>query len=119
MKSGRLDQRVTIQQRVESRDGFGAVVWTWEDLATIWAAVEPLRGDEFFAAAQVQNRLMTRIRIRYRAGIRAKQRVAVPVEVEGSPIPVRYYDIESVQEVGRRQELHLICVDRESDGFQD
>jgi SPP1 family predicted phage head-tail adaptor len=38
-------------------------------VATVWSAVEPLRGREFFSAQAVNSEVTTRIRIRYRPGI--------------------------------------------------
>lgn len=101
MRAGELRHRVTIQQPVESRNSFGEVTVTWQDVATVWAAIEPLRGREFWEARQTVAEMDVRIRIRYRSGITPKMRV-----VWGSKV----YDIESVIDVeSRRKELHLMC----------
>lgn len=64
MQAGKLRKRVTIQEQDVSRDDFGAEVVTWVDVATVWAAVEPLRGREFLEAQREGATVDTRIRIR-------------------------------------------------------
>ena len=101
MRAGDLRHRVTIQQPVETQNAYGEPVVAWQDVATVWAAVEPLRGREFFDAQQVQARVDHRIRIRYRADVTPKMRVLL-----GS----RAFNIQAVIEPeSRRRELHLMC----------
>jgi SPP1 family predicted phage head-tail adaptor len=100
---GRLRHRVTIQQQSSTQDGYGEQVNTWNDLITVWASVEPLKGREHFAAQQVKTETTTRIKMRYRAGIVSKMRVAY-----GS----KTYDIMSVIDLEERHiELHLMCME--------
>lgn len=47
----------------------------WLEVATVWAAVEPLNGREFFAAATTVAEVETRIRIRYRPGLSVADRI--------------------------------------------
>jgi len=79
IRAGKLDQRVTIEQPVEVRDAdYGTMVKTWSPVATVWAAVEPLSGREFFLNQEQQSELTMRIRIRYSslvAGITPKMRI--------------------------------------------
>lgn len=67
--TNRLNKRVTIKQLTTTTDEYGQPVDTWTDVATVWAAIEPLRGREYFAAMAEQVDVTTRIRIRYRDGI--------------------------------------------------
>ncbi len=46
MRAGDLDQRVTIERRVDAPDGGGGFEETWETLATVWAMVETRSGRE-------------------------------------------------------------------------
>lgn len=75
MKAGQLDQRVTIERFTSEQDEIGQSIETWAPLATTWAAVEPLNGREFFAAATTLAEVTTRIRVRYRPGITSVDRV--------------------------------------------
>lgn len=118
MRAGRLSRRVTLQSRVETQGSTGEVTWTWADVATVWAAIEPISGREYFSAQQVQSSTDTRIRIRYRHGVTSKMRVAY--EEPGSPMYTRYYEINSIVHFQEnRRELQLMCRERETDGWQD
>jgi SPP1 family predicted phage head-tail adaptor len=101
MQAGYLDQRITLQARSASRDAMGGEVVTWADVATVWAAAEPLRGREYFAAQQVQAETQIRFRIRYRAGIVLTMRVLWRAQP---------YDIQAVIDpYGRKTSLELMC----------
>ena len=118
MRAGQLNRRVIIQSRTETQGTTGEVTWSWSDVDEVWAAVEPVSGREYFAAQQVQSSTDTVIRIRYRHGITTKMRIKY--EEPGSPVYSRYYEIEAVlsPREGRR-ELHLMCREREADGWRD
>ena len=72
---GKLRQRITVQQRSQSRDSYGATKKGWTHFATCWAAVEPLSGKEFWNAQQINAEITTRVRIRYREGIKPTMRI--------------------------------------------
>lgn len=64
MRAGHLRFRVTIQEAIETRDSVGAVVQYWQDRATVWAAIEPLRGEEAFSLQQVKPSVSTKVKLR-------------------------------------------------------
>ena len=101
IQSGKLDQRVTIQQKSATRAANGEEFITWSDVATVWAAVLPIRGREFFAAAQMQDSVDYRVNIRYRTGVVREMRLLW----RSSPL-----DIVSVIENGRKEGLELMCI---------
>lgn len=70
----RLNRRVLIQSQVPGQDEYGQPLLTWQDVATVWAAVEDLTGREFVNAGGTQNAVTTKITIRYRAGVVAQMR---------------------------------------------
>lgn len=104
IEAGKLDKRVTLQQREAvspDRTSSGAPDKAWADVAEVWASIEPLRGRELFAADAVQSKVSVRIRIRYRAGVTAAMRV-----VRGSTV----YNIEAViNPRAANVELELMC----------
>ena len=107
-----------MQARAEMQDATGSVVWIWLDAFAAWAAIEPMMGREYFAAAQIQSDATVRIRIRYRTGVTPKMRVRHVAE-RGSPTLFEYYEIESVispREEGR--ELVLMCRKLDAQGFR-
>lgn len=73
--AGKLRHRVTIQEPVEIRDSVGDVVIEWDDVATVWAAVEPLSVREFIAGQAMQSQVTARITIRQREGLTASMRI--------------------------------------------
>lgn len=101
--AGRLDKRVTLQQATSARDGHGQPVQTWSPVATVWAAIHPLRGGERFAAQQFAAETTHRVTIRYRSGVSVQMRV-----VYGS----RVFRIENaIDPKERHEQLELMCAE--------
>ena len=101
MRSGQLDQRISVERLVEGYDELGQPINTWLPIITTWAAVEPLVGREYLAAAALVAEVTARIRMRYRPGITAADRV-----IHGGTT----YGVTSVADVhSSRRELHLMC----------
>lgn len=102
LAAGRMNQRITIEEKTSTRSSTGAEVVTWTPVAEVWARVEPIRGNEFFAAGQMQDATDHRVTIRYRSGITREQRVVWRGEL---------MDIVSVIDVNaRRENLELMCI---------
>lgn len=74
IRAGRMDQRVTFQSKAVTRNSIGEEVVTWGDFATVWAEIVPIRGKEFFAAAQMQQTVDLRMRIRNLSGLTGDMR---------------------------------------------
>jgi SPP1 family predicted phage head-tail adaptor len=67
----------------------------------VWAAVEPLKGREYFQAAAVNAENMVRFRIRYRPGIMSDMRVVYSGRV---------FNIQSVIDVEERhREIQIMA----------
>ena len=72
IRSGKLRKRVTIKKPNESRDSFGDVVdAAATTVATRWASIAPLRGEERSSADQLTDVTTHRIRIRYSSELAA------------------------------------------------
>ncbi len=101
IRAGKLRHRVTIQQKSVTRNTFGEEVVTWQDVATVWAAIEPLRGREFFESQQINAEVTTQITIRYRDGIAPEMRIIYNSKI---------YDIQAaINTEERDKELILLC----------
>lgn len=101
MFAGWLRHRIVIQELVGAKNSYGEVVQSWQDVATVWASVEPLRGREYVEAAAAQANVDHRIRMRYRAGIGPAMRVK---------FGERVFAIVSVIDARERhKELELMC----------
>lgn len=54
MNIGKLRHRITLQRQINAQNDYGAVVTTWQGIATVWAEIKPISGREYFEASQVQ-----------------------------------------------------------------
>jgi SPP1 family predicted phage head-tail adaptor len=102
IRAGDLRERIVIQSKSIARNSIGEEVVTWPDFLTLWAQAEPLRGREFFAAAQMQSSVEVRFRIRYRSDITVDTHRVLWRAVT--------YDIRSIIDAdARRVVLELMC----------
>jgi len=73
---GDIRHRVTLQAPAKAPDGMGGFTVTWTDAATVWAAIWPVSASETIQAAQTGMTITHRIRIRYRAVLKASWRIS-------------------------------------------
>lgn len=72
MQAGRLNHRVTFQQPTNSVDDYGQPVpGSFDDVATVWAAIRPTGSSERVAAAQMESGQTHVITVRHAASIAA------------------------------------------------
>lgn len=78
--AGKLRHRVTFQRFGGTQDDFGDPLQAddanWTNVATMWAAINPISGREFYAAEQSQSEVSHKISCRYRAGLDTAMRIA-------------------------------------------
>lgn len=65
VKAGRLDHRLNLQTQAHVQDDYGAFTTSWTTQATVWGAIEGLKGQEFFLADQMNSQTTSRIVIRW------------------------------------------------------
>lgn len=75
MNAANFDRRITIQSKTVSVDDEGINTPSWENVVTIWALREPLRGREFQEAAANNAENTARYKIRSLKGIEADMRI--------------------------------------------
>ncbi len=77
---GKMRHRITFQEFDGEEDGFGDPLEAddshWNDVATTWAAIDPISGREFYAAEQSQSEVSHKVRLRYRSGITTAMRIS-------------------------------------------
>lgn len=103
--AGQLQHRGTLRSLVTTQDDAGQEVESYQDFKTVWAAIQPLSGREFFAAQQVNSEVTTRIKIRYTDGVESTM-----IFVYGDHTFEILYIIHP--EFAKR-ELHLMCKERQ------
>ena len=62
---GKLRHRIILKKPVAIKDPIGQDLEIWQDIASVWANIEPLSGKEYFNAQQVNSEITTKITIRY------------------------------------------------------
>jgi SPP1 family predicted phage head-tail adaptor len=112
VRAARLRHWVALEQRVESANDTGEVVWTWEEVCKIWAEIAPVSGREVTPVSEVQAQATHAILIRWRSGVTAKMRIVEICE------PSVQYDIQVPLANARRTEIKLMCVTRDADGWR-
>jgi len=105
MRSGDLRKRVKIFKQIWQENSMGERVQNWEDYVTVWASVEPLRGQEFFVAQRNEADVTTRIRIRYRDDIDR----SMMVRCDGAEFEIMYIIAPNFN----KRELQLMCKERQ------
>ena len=76
LDAGKLRHRLVLQRPVVSLDSDGAQTHAWEEVATVWGAIEPISGREFVQSAAVQSQVTVRITLRWRPDLRADWRIS-------------------------------------------
>lgn len=101
MKAGSLRHRVVVEQKTATADGYGGSTLAWTTFATVWAAIEPVSGREYFQAQQFQAAVTHKVTIRYLSGINTTMRVKHNSRV---------FNIHSILNIEERcRELVLMC----------
>lgn len=73
--ASRLRQRIMIQQPDNTADDAGGVTKSWEDLAPVWAEVEPISASEVLQADSLRSEVTHRVTIRYRDDVTNAMRI--------------------------------------------
>ena len=76
---GKMRHRITFQRFTGDADAYGDPLQAddayWDDVTTLWAAIDPISGREFYAAEQSQSEVSHKIRCRYRDGLDTAMRI--------------------------------------------
>jgi SPP1 family predicted phage head-tail adaptor len=75
MRAGDLKQRIIIQSATHAKNDIGELEDTWGTFATVWAAVEPATGSNYYASKQTEAKVDGRVRIRYRSDLDTTMRI--------------------------------------------
>lgn len=102
---GKLDRRITLQQRTVTGNAYSEPIETWSTLATVFAAIEfPITGSDEETADKLNiARRRAIFTIRHLDSVDFISRILYGSEV---------YDIERIAEVGRKQYLKITAETR-------
>jgi len=101
---GELNRRLTLQAPVETDDGAGGVVRSYENVAVLWAKVAPLSARADVAADSLGGALRTRIVVRKRDDISTRHQF-----VDGG----RVYRVLAARPSADRRFLEIDAEERE------
>ncbi|MDK2986534.1 MAG: hypothetical protein PWQ96_2178 [Clostridia bacterium] len=108
MQIGELRDKVTIQEYIQTPDGYGGFSETWQDKYTVWANIKPLRGREYFEMQKIQSEITHKITIRYRSDINTSNRIRYKDQI---------LNIKSVIDIDNRHRyLEIMCIGSDQDG---
>lgn len=101
--SGQLRRRIALQKNYPTQATDGSRVDDYRTVAVVWGAILELRGREYQAAREARSETSAKIRIRYRADVKAEWRA-----LHGG----RTFDIQHVVDLGgRRRMLELMVAE--------
>ncbi len=96
--AGEYRNKVNVERKTVTRDATGGEVVTWSLFKSRFASVKPLRGREYFAAAQMQSSVDYRIILRKPLAITRDMRVVY----KSTPLDI-------VELIEHDDEFELMC----------
>jgi SPP1 family predicted phage head-tail adaptor len=98
---GKMNRRITVQQRTFSKGSAGGRVDTWADAFDVWAELVTARTNEAIIANAERERDVKRFRVRYREAFNTGDfRILYRM---------RFYDLEGIEEEGLKDRMLLTC----------
>ncbi len=78
MRAGRLKHKISIEQATYTAGSpdYGQQNVTWSEFASVWASIDPVKGNEYWMTQQIQAETVWRFRVRYLSGISPKMRIS-------------------------------------------
>jgi len=91
-----LRHKVTVERKTRVSDGAGGFEDDWEEVVTLWASIDRVRGGEHYAAGQVTAKATHKFLMRYHSAITADMRFSFSGKT---------YNIRSIENVGEKDRL--------------
>jgi SPP1 family predicted phage head-tail adaptor len=98
---GQMRKRIRIEQPVRIGDGIGGGFITWQPVDTVWAALDPITGNEAVQANRISALITHQAWMRYRTGITTDMRLVFGIRRFNIVMAINH------QERGRRLRLLL------------
>ena len=70
-----LRHKVALEQKISTPDGMGGTATTWQQIATLWAEIIPLRASETSTHSQVTATASKKFRMRYNTLVQPDMRL--------------------------------------------
>jgi head-tail adaptor len=115
MQAGKLDRKISIERRTDTRDSYGQPIAAWSRIGvTRWASKVPVGGTERFGSEQFIGREQNTFEVRWTtdlADLNPMDRIVYP-PTSGTPDASEIYEIMAVNEIGRRKALRIMTARR-------
>lgn len=106
---GNMRRRVVLQRYTRTTDDAGGASVAFSDLATLWAAIEPVRARESDFADKQREVVTHKIKLRYRRDITNADRLKEVFTKDGTEI-TRFFAIKGIRNLDNRFEfIELDC----------
>jgi len=104
MRAGELDKRIALLRKATARDGKGSQIGDFVSFeGDLPAAVKTMQGRDDENGGQISNDHQVLIKIRFRTDLNERDRILYNE---------KQYDIQSIQEIGRREGLRIVARSR-------
>lgn len=113
MEAGKLNRRITLEERTTQKNAYGHEIDAWTPLATIWASVKPIGGREKLRANAIGADLTHTVLVRYQKRfLPPTYAAALRISYDG-----RIFNIVSARDVDEaHREIVFDCVEGSADG---
>lgn len=102
--AGTLRHWLVFEDRSSATDAYGQLLDTWTEVCRCRADLQPMRGEEFYAAEQQTARITHRAVIRYNANVRQRHRV----NLLGT---ARYFDVKVIRNFREANRKLILSLD--------
>lgn len=98
--AGKRDRRIALRRQMDGTNSMGEPVGAWLTVDEVWASLRPQTGRELVGAGQVEDGVAyTTFRILWRADVQLAWVIVYAGQI---------FDLKSIVEVGRREELEIL-----------
>lgn len=113
MRAGKMRHRVLIQRpKREETDSLGSFMYTYDDIAEVWAEVRALSAKEYINSGVGNVEIDIRVFIRYRPDVQQDDRIIY----KSSHYPGDAFLVKAVLPNARMNMLELLCA---GGGYRD
>jgi len=105
MRIGKSDRRITVERYTTSTNAYGERVQTWSTLLTVWAELMKTGEGMTERITTDQDMPVQRVRFKVRSSSDSRDIKADDRVLYNS----KYYNIQGIEEVGRQDQLVLLC----------
>lgn len=100
MLAGKLDRKITIQERTLTQNATGEAETAWSTFTEAWAQKLDMAGREYFTAQQVNSEITTKFKTRHIDGLNMEMRISYDGLI---------YDIINIAELGRNVGIEIMA----------